>query len=98
MAPPHEILDRTVSVPENVVYREFEAETLLLNLGTGQYHGLNASGARMLELLRESGGDVRVSVERLAGEHGVAADEIERDLAQFCSDLVDRGLLEVAPR
>ena len=98
MASPEEILDGTATVPENVVYREFEAETLLLNLGTGRYHGLNETGARMLELLRETGGDVRLSIDRLAGEHGVAAGEIEGELAEFCSELVERGLLEVAPR
>jgi hypothetical protein len=98
MASPEEILDGTATVPENVVYREFEAETLLLNLGTGRYHGLNGTGARMLELLSETGGDVRTSVDRLAAEHGVAAAEIEGELARFCAELVERGLLEVAPR
>lgn len=98
MASPEEILEGTATVPENVVYREFEAETLLLNLGTGRYHGLNRTGARMLELLRETGGDVRRSVDRLAAEHGVGSDEIEGELARFCAELVERGLLEVAPR
>ena len=98
MASPDEILDGTATVPENVVYREFEAETLLLNLGTGRYHGLNATGARLLELLGETGGDVRLSIERLAGEHGVGPGEIEGELAEFCAALVERGLLEVAPR
>ena len=36
-----EILDSRVVVPENVVLRAFEAQTLLLNLDTGTYHGLN---------------------------------------------------------
>lgn len=98
MAPHEDILGRTATVPDDVVCREFEAETLLLNLGTGRYHGLNATGARMLELLRETKGDVRLSVDRLAAEHGVDAGEIEGELAEFCSELAERGLLRVAER
>jgi hypothetical protein len=54
-----EILDSRAVVPDGVVSRAFDAELLLLNLATGTYHGLDATGARMLELLRETGGDVR---------------------------------------
>ena len=43
-------LDAHASVPQHVVYRRFAAETVVLNLETGTYHGLNATGARMLEL------------------------------------------------
>ena len=78
--------------------QDFAAETLVLNLGTGTYHGLDPTGARLLDLLRETGGDVRLSIERLAGEHGVASEEIAGDLLDFCAELADRGLLELGPR
>ena len=90
-----EILDATANVPEHVVFRSFEAETLLLNLETGQYHGLNSTGGRMLELLKETGGEVRQSVDRLAKEYEIDADTIARDMAEFCLSLEERGLLEV---
>jgi hypothetical protein len=93
-----EILDATASVPEHVVFRSFEAETLLLNLETGQYHGLNATGGRMLELLKETGGQVRQSVDQLAKEYEMDADTIARDMADFCLSLEERGLLEVQRR
>jgi Holliday junction resolvasome RuvABC ATP-dependent DNA helicase subunit len=94
---PH--LDRTVKataiVPQHVVYRSFEAETLLLNLETGQYHGLNQIGGRMLELLNENDGQVGKAVEALADECGMEPDEIEDDLVSFCAELAKRGLIEV---
>jgi PqqD family protein of HPr-rel-A system len=90
-----EILASRAVVPDGVVYREFEAETLLLNLGTGTYHGVNATGARLLALLRESDGDVRAAVERLAAECGIEPDEVAGELAAFCAELAERGLLEV---
>lgn len=89
------ILEATVHVPKHVVYRAFDAETVLLNLKTGQYHGLNRTGGRMLELLEETAGDVREAVGRLAAEYGEQPDAIEDGLATFCAGLVERGLIEV---
>jgi len=90
-----DILDSVVNVPEHVVHRSFEAETLLLNLETGQYHGLNETGGRMLELLEATNGSVREAIERLAEEYGVDFSEIAPDLISFCSDLETRGLIVV---
>jgi hypothetical protein len=95
--PQHDdMLNAVVQVPEHVVHRSFEAETLLLNLETGQYHGLNETGGRMLELLEATGGRVREAIERLADEYEVAFSDIASDLTSFCSDLEARGLVVVA--
>jgi hypothetical protein len=64
-------------------------------LETGQYHGLNETGGRMLELLKEVDGQVGEATARLAEEYGVEREEIESDLAEFCAALADRGLVEV---
>jgi Coenzyme PQQ synthesis protein D (PqqD) len=90
-----EIMDGKATVPEHVVFRSFEAETLLLNLETGQYHGLNVTGGRMLELLRDTDGDVRESVARLAAEYEADEETIGADMADFCLALEERGLLQV---
>jgi hypothetical protein len=90
-----DILASTVRIPKHVVYRSFEAETVLLNLQTGQYHGLNRSGGRMLELIEETGGQVREAIERLAGEYGEDPDAIADGLVSFCLALAARGLVEV---
>jgi hypothetical protein len=90
------MLDAVVQVPEHVVHRSFEAETLLLNLETGQYHGLNETGGRMLELLETTDGHIRAAVTKLAEEYGVEFDEIAPDLVAFCSSLQERGLIVVA--
>jgi hypothetical protein len=92
--PDNAILDARLRVPQQVVYRPFAAETVVLNLETGQYHGLNPSGGRMLEVLDQSS-TVREAAVRLADEFGVAQEEIERDLVEFCADLIERRLIEV---
>lgn len=89
------LLEARVHVPDHVVYRWFEAETLLLNLDTGQYHGLNPTGGRLLQLLEETEGSVGQAVARLAEECGVGEEEIAPDLAEFCAQLSERGLIEV---
>lgn len=78
-----------------MVYRSFEGETLLLNLESGQYHGLNETGGRMLELMGQKTETLRQAIDRLAEEYGVAPAEIEQDLVDFCRSLADRGLVEL---
>ena len=83
-----------VRLSENVVHRSFGAETVLLNLDTGQYHGLRGSGGRMLELLGETG-DVDESARRLAAEVGYPLDEVSRDMHELCRALAARSLVVI---
>lgn len=81
-------------VPEHVVDRTFGDQTVLLNLDTGQYHGLNRTGGRILELVRETG-DLSVVAARMAEEYGREEPEMSADLVELCALLSARGLLEV---
>ena len=83
-----------VRVPGHVVHRAFVDETVVLNLETGKYHGLNRTAGRMLEVLEQEG-DLTLAAAALAEEFDKPQAEIEDDLRVFCSALVDRGLLEV---
>jgi hypothetical protein len=91
---PHEVLAATVHVPEHVVHREFEGETVALNLQTGTYHGLNPTAARMLEVLGD-GGSVAEAVPGLCDEFDQPRDVIERDVVQLCRALAERDLIEL---
>jgi hypothetical protein len=88
------ILDARARIPGHVVYRAFAAETVALNLDSGKYHGLNPIGGRMLDAL-EKADSVRAAAASLSGEFGVPTEQVEQDIADFCSDLVERGLLEL---
>jgi hypothetical protein len=89
------ILSARPSVPDHVVYREFVNETVVLNLETGTYHGLNPSGGKMLETLGTTA-TVRDAAAALAEYYGRPLPAIEEDLYEFCLDLHDRGLIELA--
>jgi len=90
----NDVLAAKLRVPQHVVHRSFVAETVVLNLRTGQYHGLNPTAGRMLEALAEAQ-TVGAVITVLAEEYGVDSARIEEDLRELCRGLLDRGLLEV---
>src|SRR5579871_3619792 len=85
-----DVLSAHPSVPDHVVYREFVNETVILNLETGTYHGLNPSGGMMLETLKTAP-TVRDAASSLARHYGRPVSEIEQDLVEFCVGLHERG-------
>ncbi len=87
------LLTTKVKMPQHVVYRSFPAETVVLNLQTGKYHGLNATAGHMLEVLERSN-CVRDAAAELAALYGQPQDVIETDLCNLCSSLLERGLIE----
>lgn len=90
--PSASILDRRVTLPEHVVSRGFADQTVLLNLKSGNYHGLNAVAVRMLEASTEVP-TPREAVASLATEYEQPETVIERDLAELLQGLLDRGLV-----
>jgi Coenzyme PQQ synthesis protein D (PqqD) len=87
------LLASKVKIPQHVVYRSFPSETVILNLNTGKYHGLNATAGRMLEEL-ERAASVRDAASVLAKSYGQAQSIVEHDLCDLCSALLERGLIE----
>lgn len=87
-----EVLAAKARLPQHVVYRAFVYETVVLNLRTGRYHGLNQTGGRMLEVLERSP-SVREAARLLAVELARPVDEIECDVCEFCLDLLERDLI-----
>jgi Coenzyme PQQ synthesis protein D (PqqD) len=83
-----------IKVPQHVVYRSFPAETVVLNLETGKYHGLNATAGSMLEALERSA-CVRDAAGAVASEYGQPQEAVERDMCELCNALLERGLIEV---
>lgn len=90
-----ELLATRVRLPQHVVHRGFVAETVVLNLRTGQYHGLNPTAGRMLEAINSSS-SIGAAVPDLAAEYGIDPEQIERDLVELCHGLLDRDLIEIA--
>lgn len=88
------LLAAHVRVPDHVVYRNFVRETVVLNLDTGRYHGINPTGGRILDLLTADE-TLGTAAEALAEEYQRPLADVERDVCTFCEDLRERGLIEV---
>jgi hypothetical protein len=86
--------DATARIPAEVVYRDFMHETVVLNLQTGKYHGLNPTGGRMLRVL-EKMPQLRGAAKILAEDYGQPIEQMELDLYEFCAELERRGLLVI---
>jgi Coenzyme PQQ synthesis protein D (PqqD) len=91
---PCSILAARPRVPSHVVMRAFVHETVVLNLATGRYHGLNTTAGRMLEVIAECD-TVREAAARVAAEYGQPLQEVECDVCDLCVHLAERGLLEI---
>lgn len=83
-------------VPEHVAVRDFGDDSIMLNLRSGLYFGLNRIAAEAVGLWSSSL-TLSESVASLAGDYGVPPDVIERDLRALSAALIDRGLLEPGP-
>jgi hypothetical protein len=89
-----ELLATRVRLPQHVVHRSFVAETVVLNLRTGKYHGLNPTAGKMLEALAVAP-TAGATVPELASEYGVEPTTVEGDLIALCQGLLQRGLIEI---
>jgi hypothetical protein len=88
------LLGSKIKVPQHVVYRSFPSETVVLNLETGKYHGLNATAGQMLEALERSN-CVREAAAAVASTYEQEAAVVERDMCELCNVLLARGLVEL---
>jgi Coenzyme PQQ synthesis protein D (PqqD) len=83
-----------ISVPQHVVYRSFPSETVVLNLQTGKYHGLNAIAGSMLDALVKAQ-CLRDAAAAVAVRYEQPQALVEKDMCELCQLLLDRGLVEI---
>ena len=88
-----DLLASKASIPERVVFRAFAHETVVLNLETGMYHGLDPVGGRLIEVLPRCE-TVRAAARQIAEEYDRPAEDVEIDVVEFCRALHERGLVE----
>lgn len=83
-----------IRVPQHVVYRNFPSETVVLNLHTGRYHGLNSTAGSMLDALALAP-CLRAASAVVAERFGEPHEVVEQDMCGLCQLLLDRGLVEI---
>lgn len=87
-------LHDSLALSPGVLFRLVDDETVLVNLQSGSYFGLDPVGTRILQLIVERGSLMRVFDAMLA-EYTVEPATLEQDLLALAAELRDRGLLDV---
>lgn len=88
-------LTETITLSEDVVARELGEETMLLDLASGTYFGLNPVGGRFWQLLEE-GCTAAEARDRLLQEFEVDTAVLDADLSTLLDELVAKGLIATA--
>jgi hypothetical protein len=84
-----------VTVPSHVLIRFLDNESVLLNIETERYFGLDETGTRMWQLVTAAP-KIEVAYQQLLDEYDVEAGLLRSNLTELLERLVENGLLEVA--
>jgi hypothetical protein len=87
---------KRVQVPEGVLIRELQGESVLLNLESECYFGLDEVGTRMWNALASTD-SIEAACETLLAEYDVEPARLRSDLATFIDTLAEEGLVRVVP-
>lgn len=83
-------------VSGDVVARKVGGETVLLDLGSGEYFGLDTVGGRIWELLSEKAQSIADLCNAIEAEFDAPREVIEADMLALVADLRERGLIVAA--
>ena len=84
-----------VRVPNDVLISRLQEESVILNLDSERYFGLDDVGTRMLSALSASE-SIQAAYQSLLDEYDVDGQALREDLLALVENLVQKGIVEVA--
>ena len=87
-------LDTKLTVPPQVMSRLVGDETVLLDLASGIYFGLDGVGKRIWESVAD-GNSLGEAVDVIVAEYEVEEAQAQADVIAFANQLIERGLFVV---
>lgn len=87
--------DRAALLP-HVLVRFLDKESVILNLDTERYFGLDETGTRMWQLLT-SAPTIEAAYRELQNEFDVESELLRLHLTELLGRLVENGLLQIQP-
>jgi hypothetical protein len=82
-----------VRIRDDVLYQYLQGETVLLDLASGTYYGLDSVGTRVWQGIEQHGQLNKVR-EAILNEYDVSEQQCDADLVDIVADLINKGLLE----
>jgi hypothetical protein len=86
-----------VKVPDDVLISRLQDESVLLNLESERYFGLDDVGTRFLSVLTSSD-SIEAAYNTLSQEYDVNGQVLRQDLLALVENLVEQGLVQVSSR
>jgi hypothetical protein len=83
-----------VTVPDQVLISNLQDESVILNLNSERYFGLDNVGTRMLSVLSASK-SIEAAYEVLKGEYDVEAPVLRQHLTSLIENLLQQGLVAI---
>ena len=81
-----------VTVPDDVLISHLQEESVILNLDSERYYGLDDVGTRFLSILTNAD-SIQSAYEQLRDEYDVDPQVLRADLLALVENLIDQGLL-----
>ncbi len=88
-------LSDKVSIPTQVMARTVGDETVILDLASGTYFGLDPVGARIWQLMAD-GQTLGAICETLLNEYEITRETLEDDILRLTEELRAKGLVCLA--
>jgi hypothetical protein len=85
-----------IEISEDVVWREFDGEAVILDLASQHYFGLTGSGNYMWQLIADHRSSDAI-IERLLAKYDVDPAHLRIDFEKFVQELTTKGLVRVSP-
>lgn len=81
-----------VRVADDVLISNLQEESVILNLDSERYYGLDDVGTRFISVLNESE-SIEAAYEVLRDEYDVDPHSLRQDLFELIENLLDQGIL-----
>jgi hypothetical protein len=83
-----------LKVPDDVLISGLQTESVILNLDSERYFGLDEVGTRMMSVLT-SADSIQAAYETLLEEYDVEGEVLRQDLTAIIEQMVEQGLVEI---
>jgi hypothetical protein len=84
-----------VKIPDDVLISKLQEESVILNLDSERYFGLDDVGTRILSVLTTSD-SIEAAYQRLVEEYDVDGQALRLDLAELVENLLTHGILQIS--
>ena len=85
---------KKITISKEALSQEVNGETVILDLNSESYFGLDEVGTRIWQLLQEHG-DVQKAFDVMLDEFDVEEDQLENDMSALLDEMLEKGLLHI---